>query len=53
MDVKSFGTPTNLLICPSHTQGSSHYWANAKIDNSHLGFSDQKQTGVMCYGFGY
>jgi prepilin-type N-terminal cleavage/methylation domain-containing protein len=49
--VKPYGTPTNLLICPSNKQGSRHYWANANIDNNHLGFGDPKQTGVMCYGF--
>jgi general secretion pathway protein G len=48
--VKPYGTPTNLLICPSNKQGSRHYWSNANIDNSHMGFGDQKQTGVMSYG---
>lgn len=49
--VKPYGTPTNLLICPSNKQGSRHYWSNANIDNNHLGFGDSKQTGVMCFGF--
>ena len=49
--VKPYGTPTNLLICPSNKQGSRHYWSNANIDNAHMGFGDSKQTGVMCLGF--
>jgi prepilin-type N-terminal cleavage/methylation domain-containing protein len=49
--VKPYGTPTNLLICPSNRQGSRHYWVNGNIDNNHRNDGDPLQTGVMSFGF--
>lgn len=45
------GVPTNLLVCPSHREGSRHYWTNGNIDNSHTRYGDQQQTGLMSFGF--
>lgn len=49
--VKPYGTPTNLLICPSNRQGSRHYWVNGNIDDHHRNNGDPKQTGVMSFDF--
>jgi len=45
-----YGAPTNLLICPSHKQGSRHYWVNANVKNSQMRYGNQGQTGVMGWG---
>jgi len=49
--VKPFGVPEKSLICPSHTQGTRHYWSNANFDNAHRVFGDPLQTGIICSGF--
>jgi len=49
--VKPYGAPTNLLLCPSNRQGSRHYWVNGNIDDNYRDSGDQKQTGVMSFGF--
>jgi len=49
--VLKHGAPTNLLTCPSHRQGSRHYWTNGNIDNNHRAAGNPRQTGVMSIDF--
>lgn len=42
---------TNLLRCPSHKQGTRHYWVNANINDRYARYGHDRQTGVMCWGF--
>jgi len=42
---------TNLLKCPSHRQGTRHYWVNANVNNRYARYGNEKQTGVMGWGF--
>jgi type II secretory pathway pseudopilin PulG len=48
--VLPFGVPTNLLLCPSHKQGTRHYWVNANVRNSQRRYANPGQTGVMLWG---
>lgn len=45
-----YGVPTNLIICPSHKQGSRHYWTNGNVDNSTQA-DPKRQTGVMSFNY--
>ncbi len=45
------GVPTNLLQCPSHREGTRHYWSNGNVDNAHTVYGDREQTGLMSFGF--
>jgi len=48
--VLPYGAPTNLLICPSHRDGSRHYWVNANVRNGQRRYGNPNQTGVMLWG---
>ena len=45
-----YGCPTNLIKCPSHKEGTRHYWTNGNIDNSAQG-TPSRQTGVMSFDY--
>jgi prepilin-type N-terminal cleavage/methylation domain-containing protein len=48
--VLKYGCPTNLLLCPSHKEGTRHYWTNGNIDNS-VQAIPARQTGIMSFNF--
>jgi prepilin-type N-terminal cleavage/methylation domain-containing protein/prepilin-type processing-associated H-X9-DG protein len=48
--VLKYGCPTNLLKCPSHKEGTRHYWTNGNIDNSAMG-AGSRQTGIMSFDY--
>jgi prepilin-type N-terminal cleavage/methylation domain-containing protein/prepilin-type processing-associated H-X9-DG protein len=49
--IKRYGATNEVIICPSHTRGSRHYWVNSNYINSFKNWGDQRQTGVMSLGF--
>ena len=49
--VTPYGVNTNTIQCPSHKEGTRHYWTNANLDRSKASSGNPGQTGVMSYNF--
>ena len=49
--VLPYGVNTNVIQCPSHREGTRHYWTNANIDNNNARSGSEGQTGVMSFNF--
>ncbi len=49
--LQPYGTINDLIICPSHSRGTRHYWTNANYINAYKNWGDTRQTGVMSLGF--
>lgn len=49
--IKPYGATLEVLKCPSHRQGTRHYWTNGNIDNNSRDYGNSRQTGLMSFGF--